>query len=132
MLNTKYKVHETPLGNHPARIFKGDHVMTSEVVPMRNENLTPTISADGQVVVHLLTLKCGPPLDKESSREEIKLAERMDSIPKDFEARQLEVGEDEQLEVVEEEEEDWDPQDEQMDVERQLGSGHMILLNIEY
>ncbi|VDO94306.1 unnamed protein product [Heligmosomoides polygyrus] len=48
------------------------------------------------------TLKCGPPLDKESSREEIKLTERMASILKDFEARQLEVVEDEQLEVVEE------------------------------
>ncbi|VDO88035.1 unnamed protein product [Heligmosomoides polygyrus] len=35
------------------------------------------MSADSRVVIHLLTLKCGPPLDKESSREEIKLAERM-------------------------------------------------------
>ncbi|VDP49725.1 unnamed protein product, partial [Heligmosomoides polygyrus] len=43
----------------------------------------------------------------------------MASILKDFEARQLEVDEDEQLEVVEEEEEDWDPQNELMDVERQ-------------
>ncbi|VDP16061.1 unnamed protein product [Heligmosomoides polygyrus] len=41
-------------------------------------------------------------LDKEPSREEIKLAKRMASILKDFEARQLEVDEDEQLEVVEE------------------------------
>ncbi|VDO96780.1 unnamed protein product [Heligmosomoides polygyrus] len=73
---------------------------------MRNENLTPTMSADGRVLIHLLTLKCGPPLDKESSREEIKPAERMASILKDFEARQREVDEDEQLEVVEEEEED--------------------------
>ncbi|VDO89947.1 unnamed protein product [Heligmosomoides polygyrus] len=81
--------------------------------------------ADGRVVIHLLTLKCGPPLDKESSREEIKLAERMASILKDFEARQLKVDEDEQLEVVEEEE-DWDPHDELMDVERQASSGHMI------
>ncbi|VDP09587.1 unnamed protein product [Heligmosomoides polygyrus] len=39
------------------------------------------------------------------------MAERMTSILKDFEARQLEVDEDEQLEVVEEEQ-DWDPQDE--------------------
>ncbi|VDP21382.1 unnamed protein product [Heligmosomoides polygyrus] len=38
--------------------------------------------------------------DKESSREEIKLAERMASILKDFEARQLEVDEDEQLEIT--------------------------------
>ncbi|VDP60418.1 unnamed protein product [Heligmosomoides polygyrus] len=60
------------------------------------------MSADGRVVIHLLTLKCGPPLDKESSREEIKLVERMASILKDFEARQHEVDEDEQLEVVEE------------------------------
>ncbi|VDO91034.1 unnamed protein product [Heligmosomoides polygyrus] len=70
-------------------------------------------------MIHLLTLKC------KSSREEIKLAERMASILKDFEARQLEVDEDEQLEVVEEEEEDWDPQYELMDVERQASSGHM-------
>ncbi|VDP29376.1 unnamed protein product [Heligmosomoides polygyrus] len=82
------------------------------------------MSADGQVVIHLLTLKCGLPLDKESSREETKLAERMASILKDFEARQLEVDEDEQLEVVEEE--DWNPQGELMDVERQASSGHMI------
>ncbi|VDP06317.1 unnamed protein product [Heligmosomoides polygyrus] len=52
--------------------------------------------------------------DKESSREEIKLAQRMASIFKDFEARQVEVDEVEQREVVEEEEEDWDPQDELM------------------
>ncbi|VDO99970.1 unnamed protein product [Heligmosomoides polygyrus] len=49
----------------------------------------------------------------------------MASIHKDFEARQLEVYEDEQLEVVEEEE-DWDPQDELMDVDRRASSGHMI------
>ncbi|VDP11872.1 unnamed protein product [Heligmosomoides polygyrus] len=73
------------------------------------------MSADARVVIHLLTLKCGPPLDKESSREEIKLAERMASILKDFEARQLEVDEYEQLEVVGEEEEDWDPQDKLME-----------------
>ncbi|VDO19306.1 unnamed protein product [Heligmosomoides polygyrus] len=81
------------------------------------------MSADGRVVIHLLTLKCGAPLYKESSRKEIKLAERMPSILKDFEARQREVDEDEQLEVVEEEEEDWDPQDELMDVERPASSG---------
>ncbi|VDP08251.1 unnamed protein product [Heligmosomoides polygyrus] len=52
------------------------------------------MSADARVVIHLLTLKYGPPLDKEPSREEIKLAERMGSILKDFEARQLEVDED--------------------------------------
>ncbi|VDP13438.1 unnamed protein product [Heligmosomoides polygyrus] len=65
------------------------------------------MSADGRMVMHLLTLRCGPPLDKESSREEIKLAERTASVLKKFEARQLEVDEDEQLGVVEEEEEDW-------------------------
>ncbi|VDO98298.1 unnamed protein product [Heligmosomoides polygyrus] len=48
----------------------------------------------------------------------------MACILKDFEARQLEVDEDEQLEVVEEEEEDWDPQDELIVVERQASSGH--------
>ncbi|VDP08990.1 unnamed protein product [Heligmosomoides polygyrus] len=49
----------------------------------------------------------------------------MASILKDFEARQLEADEDEQLEVVEEEEEDWDLQHELMDVERQASSWHM-------
>ncbi|VDP11436.1 unnamed protein product [Heligmosomoides polygyrus] len=49
----------------------------------------------------------------------------MASILKDFEACQLEVDEDEQLEVVEEQEEDWYPQHELMDVERQASSGHM-------
>ncbi|VDP46741.1 unnamed protein product [Heligmosomoides polygyrus] len=37
------------------------------------------------------SLKCDPPFDKEPSREEIKLAERIASILKDFEASQLEV-----------------------------------------
>ncbi|VDO87893.1 unnamed protein product [Heligmosomoides polygyrus] len=87
------------------------------------------MSAEARVVIHLLTLKCGPPLDKERSREENKLAERMASMLKELEACQLEVDEDEQLEVVEEEEEDWDPQDEMMDVERQASSGHMIMFS---
>ncbi|VDO94998.1 unnamed protein product [Heligmosomoides polygyrus] len=65
-----------------------------------------------------------PPGGKEPSREEIKLAERMVSILKDFKARQLEIDEDEQLEMVEEE--DWDPQDELTDVEMQASIGHMI------
>ncbi|VDO89355.1 unnamed protein product [Heligmosomoides polygyrus] len=52
------------------------------------------MSADAQVVIHLFTLKCGPPLDKKPSREEIKLAEWMASTLKDFEARQLEVDRD--------------------------------------
>ncbi|VDP28423.1 unnamed protein product [Heligmosomoides polygyrus] len=64
------------------------------------------------MVIHLITLKCVPRLDKEPSREDIKLTERMASILWDFEARQLEADEDEQPEVVEEKEEDWDPQDE--------------------
>ncbi|VDP42059.1 unnamed protein product [Heligmosomoides polygyrus] len=59
--------------------------------------------ADARVVIHLLTLKSGPSLDKEPLKEEIKLAGWMASILKDFEARHLEVDEDEHLEVVEEE-----------------------------
>ncbi|VDO35355.1 unnamed protein product [Heligmosomoides polygyrus] len=74
------------------------------------------MSGDARVVIHLLTLKCGQPLDKEPSREEIKLAERTASILKDFETGQLEVDENEQLEMVEEQEEDWDPKDELIDV----------------
>ncbi|VDO62260.1 unnamed protein product [Heligmosomoides polygyrus] len=81
------------------------------------------MAADARVVINLIPLKCGPPLDKEPSREEIKLAERMASVLKDFEARQLEVVEDDQVEVVEEQEEDWDPQSELVYVERQASSG---------
>ncbi|VDP09630.1 unnamed protein product [Heligmosomoides polygyrus] len=44
------------------------------------------MSADARVVTHLLTLKCGSPLVKEPSKEEIKLAELMANILKDFEA----------------------------------------------
>ncbi|VDP07834.1 unnamed protein product [Heligmosomoides polygyrus] len=51
------------------------------------------MSADARVAIHLLPLKCGPPLDKPSS-EEIKLAKRIANILKDFEAHQLEVDED--------------------------------------
>ncbi|VDO71368.1 unnamed protein product [Heligmosomoides polygyrus] len=87
------------------------------------------MSADARLVIHLLTLKCGPPLDKEPSREEIKLAERMASILKNFEARQLEVDEDEELEVVEKQEEGWDPQEELIAVERLASSGHMTTLS---
>lgn len=43
---------------------------------------------------------------------------------KNFEA--LEVDEDEQLGVMQEREENWDPQDELIDVKRQTSSGHMI------
>ncbi|VDP12802.1 unnamed protein product [Heligmosomoides polygyrus] len=82
------------------------------------------MSANAGVMIHPLTLKCAPHLDKESSREEIKLAERMASIHKDFEARQLEVDEDEQLEVVGEEK-NLDPKDELIDVEMQARIGHM-------
>ncbi|VDO82891.1 unnamed protein product [Heligmosomoides polygyrus] len=57
-------------------------------------NLTPTMSADGRVVIHLPPLKCGPPLDKGPSRKEIKLAEWTFNILKDFEAHQLEGHED--------------------------------------
>ncbi|VDP01745.1 unnamed protein product [Heligmosomoides polygyrus] len=53
----------------------------------------------------------------------------MTSILKDFEACQLEVDKDEQLEVVEEQEEDWDPQHELMDVERQASTGHIIMFS---
>ncbi|VDP06739.1 unnamed protein product [Heligmosomoides polygyrus] len=60
-------------------------------------------------------------LYKEPSREEIKLAERMASILKGFEAFKVEVHKDEQLEVVEEEEY-WNPQDELMDVESYIMS----------
>ncbi|VDP29027.1 unnamed protein product [Heligmosomoides polygyrus] len=79
-------------------------------------------------------LKCDPPahvevwstLDKDPSREGIKLADRMASILEDFEARQREVDKNKQLEVVEEEEEDWDLQDELIDMEKIASSRHTI------
>ncbi|VDP31321.1 unnamed protein product [Heligmosomoides polygyrus] len=79
-------------------------------------------------VIHLFPLKCGAPLHKEPSREEMRLAERMASIFKEFEARQLEVDEDELLYVVEEKE-DWDPQDELIDVEGLASKGHMTMFS---
>ncbi|VDP00349.1 unnamed protein product [Heligmosomoides polygyrus] len=71
------------------------------------------MSADARMVIHLLTLKCGPSLDKEPSRNEIKVAERMASILKDFEARHLEVDEDAWLEnrsVINKSQERYSPQ----------------------
>ncbi|VDP10068.1 unnamed protein product [Heligmosomoides polygyrus] len=59
--------------------------------------------ANPRVVIHLLTLKCGSPLDAVPSRDEMKLAKRIASILQDFELRQLEIDEVEKLEVVEEE-----------------------------
>ncbi|VDO69982.1 unnamed protein product [Heligmosomoides polygyrus] len=68
-------------------------------------NLTSTMSFEfTSAHAEVWSLWCG--LDKEPSRKEIKLAERMARILKDFEARQLEVDEGEQLEVVEEQGED--------------------------
>ncbi|VDO18739.1 unnamed protein product [Heligmosomoides polygyrus] len=51
------------------------------------------MSANPRVVIHLLTLKCGSPLDAVPSKDEMKLAERIASILQDFELRQLEIDE---------------------------------------
>ncbi|VDP22967.1 unnamed protein product [Heligmosomoides polygyrus] len=69
------------------------------------------MSANPRVVIHLLTLKSGTPLDAVPSREETKLAERIASILQDFELRQLEIDEVEKLEVVEEEDQKLQPEE---------------------
>ncbi|VDO89780.1 unnamed protein product [Heligmosomoides polygyrus] len=68
------------------------------------------MSANPRAVIHLLTLKCGSPLDAVPSREEMKLAERIASILQDFELRQLEIAEVEKLEVAEEENQEFQPE----------------------
>ncbi|VDO95770.1 unnamed protein product [Heligmosomoides polygyrus] len=56
-----------------------------------------TMSANPRVFIHLLTLKCGSPLDAVPSRDAMKLVERIASILQDFELRQLEIDEVEKL-----------------------------------
>ncbi|VDP38752.1 unnamed protein product [Heligmosomoides polygyrus] len=58
------------------------------------------MSANPRVVIHLLALKCGSPLDAAPSRDEMKLAEWIASILQDFELRQLEIDEVEKLEKI--------------------------------
>ncbi|VDO32187.1 unnamed protein product [Heligmosomoides polygyrus] len=82
------------------------------------------MSAYLRVVIHLFTLRCGP---QGAFREEIKLAERIASILRDFEARQIEADEDEQLEMVEREE-DWDPKDELIYVGSWISSVELITM----
>ncbi|VDO81973.1 unnamed protein product [Heligmosomoides polygyrus] len=74
--------------------------------------------ADARVVTPSAHAQVWPPLEKEGSREGTKL--------EDSKARQLEVDEDEQLEVVEEREEDWGTHDELIDVERQASSEDFV------
>ncbi|VDO63177.1 unnamed protein product [Heligmosomoides polygyrus] len=69
------------------------------------------MSANPRVVIHLLILKCGSPLDAVPSRDEMKLAERIGSILQDFELRQLEIDEVEKLEVGEEEDQKFQPEE---------------------
>ncbi|VDO19555.1 unnamed protein product [Heligmosomoides polygyrus] len=69
------------------------------------------MSANPRVVIHLLTLKCGPPLDAVPSRDEMKLAERIASVQQDFELRQLEIDEVEKLGVVQEEGHEFQPEE---------------------
>ncbi|VDO63137.1 unnamed protein product [Heligmosomoides polygyrus] len=69
-----------------------------------------TASANPRVAIHLLTLKCGPPLNAVPSKDETKLAERIVSILQDFELRQLEIDEVEKLEVVGEEDQEFQPE----------------------
>ncbi|VDO90341.1 unnamed protein product [Heligmosomoides polygyrus] len=63
------------------------------------------------MVLHLLILKCGSPLNAVSSRDEMKLAERTASILQDFELRQVEIDEVEKLEVVEEVYQEFQPEE---------------------
>ncbi|VDP45806.1 unnamed protein product [Heligmosomoides polygyrus] len=69
------------------------------------------MSANPRVVSHLLTPKCGSSLDAVPSRDEMKLAERMAIILQDFELRQLEIDKVEKLEVVEEEDQEFQPKE---------------------
>lgn len=71
-------------------------------------------------MVHLLTLRCDPPLDKEPSIEETKLAHRIATILKDFEAYQLEVEEEEERRVMEEEGRDWSGEEDRSSRENYL------------
>ncbi|VDP36036.1 unnamed protein product [Heligmosomoides polygyrus] len=78
------------------------------------------MSANPRVVIHLLTLKCESPLDAVPSRDEMKLAERIASILQDFELQQLEINEMEKLEVVEDENQEFQPEEDCAGVTRPL------------
>ncbi|VDO36243.1 unnamed protein product [Heligmosomoides polygyrus] len=80
------------------------------------------MSANPQVVIHLLTLKCGHSLDAVRSRDEMKLAERIASILQEFELRQLQIEEVEKLEVVEEEDHEFRPEEDCVGVTTPLTS----------
>ncbi|VDP08592.1 unnamed protein product [Heligmosomoides polygyrus] len=69
------------------------------------------MSANPRVVIHLQTLKCKSPLDAVPSRDEMKLAKRIASILRDFELRQLEIDEVEKLEIVEEVDQEFQPEE---------------------
>ncbi|VDP34286.1 unnamed protein product [Heligmosomoides polygyrus] len=80
------------------------------------------MSANPRVVIHLLTLKCGSPLDAVPSRDKMKLAERIASILQDFELRHLEIDEVGKLEVVEEEDQEFQPEEDCVGVTTPLTS----------
>ncbi|VDP36419.1 unnamed protein product [Heligmosomoides polygyrus] len=69
------------------------------------------MSANPRVVIHLLTLKCGSLLDAVPSRDEMKLTKRIARILRDFELRQLGIVEVEKLEVVEEDDQEFQPEE---------------------
>ncbi|VDO78947.1 unnamed protein product [Heligmosomoides polygyrus] len=76
-------------------------------------SLPPTltlVSANLRVVIQLLTLKCGSPLDAVPSRDEMKMAERIVS-ERIVELQQLEIDEVKKLEVVEEEDQEFQPEE---------------------
>ncbi|KHJ78677.1 tc5 transposase, partial [Oesophagostomum dentatum] len=82
------------------------------------------MSCNPRVVIHLLALECGAPLDVEPSREEKKLATRMVSLLKAFESHQLEEVEEQEMFEVDERDvdEDWNPEDEMANEEDQQHS----------
>ncbi|VDO61721.1 unnamed protein product [Heligmosomoides polygyrus] len=84
------------------------------------------MSANPRVVIHLLALKSGSPLDAVPSRDEMKLAERITSTLQDFELRQLVVDEVGKLEVVEEGDHEFQPEEDCAGVTTPLISGGAI------
>ncbi|VDP41530.1 unnamed protein product [Heligmosomoides polygyrus] len=89
------------------------------------------MSANPGVVIHLLTLKCGSPMDAVPSRDEMKLAERMGSALQDFILRQLEIDEVEKLEIVEEEGQEFQSEEDCAGVTTPLSSEGTITFSRE-
>ncbi|VDP21897.1 unnamed protein product [Heligmosomoides polygyrus] len=84
------------------------------------------MSNSARVVIHLLFLECGTPLDAPPSREEKKLADRTARILRPFEGKPLEEIHDEENLEIEEDEVDggWNiiDEDEDLNMDQPAGS----------